>query len=178
MTAQNDSELNQSTDWLNRLTNEAKRSRDKRGAEAADGVLLEDLSPKEAVEAAVKHMIEQGYEVANHSLESSPYSVTFDRYVGKTNGAQSGSFFLGKVFLIVTPAGNGEGCRVRTSGSSGTGRNELEHVHQWAGLYLKRHYKVSKLPVLLTEQRPLSNLIYGTSAGAWLLALIVILVGL
>ena len=57
----------------------------------------------------------------------------------------------------MTPAGNGEGCRVRTSGSSGAGRNELEQTHRWAGQHLNRHYKVSKLPVLLTEQRPLST---------------------
>jgi|SRR5215213_2183891 len=164
MPAQNDSEVNQSIDWqsidwLHQLiTGETKKSRAKREAEAADGVLIEHLSPKQAVEAAVKHMSKQGYEVAEHEhLEAGRYSVTFDRYVGKTDGDQLWTFFLGRVFLIVTPAGNGVGCRVRTSGSSGAGRNELEQVHQWAGQNLNRSYKVSKLPVLLTEQRPLST---------------------
>jgi hypothetical protein len=159
MTAQNDSELNQSTDWLNDLiTDETEKSRAKRGAEAAAGVLIERLSPKQAVEAAVEHMIEQGYGVAEHKhLKDGRYSVTFDRYFGKTDGTQSGRFFLGRVILIVTPTGNGEGCRVRTTGSSGAGRNELEQTHRWAGQHLNRHYKISKLPVLLTEQRPLST---------------------
>jgi hypothetical protein len=150
--------LQQSTDWLDKLiTDKTTKAQAKREAQAAHGVLIEDLSPREAVEAAVKHMIKQGYEVADHSLELGRYSVTFHRCVGKTDGAQSGRFFLGRVILIVTPAGNGEGCRVITSGSSGAGRNELEQVHRWAGQQLNRHYKVSKLPVLLTEQRPLST---------------------
>jgi hypothetical protein len=102
-------------------------------------------------------MIKRGYEVAEHKQESGRYSVSFDRYFGKTDGAQSRRFFLGRVILIVTPARIGEGCQVRTSGSSGAGRNELEQTHRWAGQHLNRHYKVSKLPVLLTEQRPLST---------------------
>jgi hypothetical protein len=159
MPEQNNNGLQQNTDWLDKLiTDKRAKARAKKVAEAAHGVLIECLSPERAVEAAVKHMIDQGYEVTkNRYLESGGYSLTFERYVGKTDGFQPGRFFLGRVILIVTPAGNGVGCRVRTSGSSGAGRNELEHVHRWAGQHLSRSYTASKLPVLLTEQRPLST---------------------
>jgi hypothetical protein len=174
MPDQNNNGLQQNTVWLNKLIEDKRtEARAKKVVEAAHGVLIEHLSPERAVEAAVKHMIDQGYEVTkNRYLESGGYSVTFERYVGKTDGFQPGRFFLGRVLLIVTPAGNGVGCRVRTSGSSGAGRNELEHVHRWAGQHLNRSYKASKLPVFLSqplsarEQEVLLKL-YGEVCNSW-----------
>lgn len=159
MAEQNDIELNQGAGWLNKLiTDKTNEERVEREAEAAHGALVGHLSPEQAVEAAVEHMIDQGYEVAEHSyLASGGYSVTFDRYVGKTGGSQSGRFFLGRVIAVVTPAEEGAGCRVRTSGSSWAGRNELERVHRWAGQRLNRDYRVSELPLFLPDPQPLST---------------------
>jgi hypothetical protein len=155
MPEQNNNELQQNTVWLDKLIKDKRtEARAKKEAEAAHGVLIEHLCPKQVVKAAVEHMIDQGYEVAERKYHGSDrYSVTFDKYAGTLLEMYS----LGRVVLIVTPAGNGEGCRVRISGSSGAGRNDLEQTHRWAGQQLNRHYKVSKLPVLLTEQRPLST---------------------